>query len=85
MIVGVAVCWLVRVGTHWVAEVKPKWVGPKGWVDDGDIVLANFAGVVTVVFKEAFFEGVVHGVDGGFTILVAGESIEVGFLDEEQN
>lgn len=34
---------------------------------------------------KAFLEGIIHGVDGGFAIFVAFESVKVGFLNEEEN
>ena len=36
-------------------------------------------------FVETFFEGVIHGVDGGFAFFVAVHGIDIGFLDEEEN
>ena len=42
-------------------------------------------GVVIVLGVEAFFEGVVHGVDGGLAGFVAGHGVEILFLYEEED
>lgn len=38
-----------------------------------------------MVGVEAFFEGVVHGIDGNLAGFVSGECVEVGLLDEEKD
>lgn len=56
-------------------------VGPKARIDDFDVFFGDEFGIVAVFFVEAFFESVVHGVDGGFAIVVAAHGVEIGFLD----
>ena len=34
-------------------------------------------------FVEAFFESIIHGIDGGFALFVPIECVEVGFLKEK--
>ena len=77
--------WLIGIGAERVAEVKTKWISPESWVDDGDVFFGNGFRIVVVFFVEAFFKGVIHGVDGGFAIFITFESVEVAFLDEEKN
>ena len=38
-----------------------------------------------MVFIEAFFEGVINGVDGSLADFIAVEGVDVGFLDEEND
>lgn len=83
MVFRVAVGWFVGIGAERVAEIKTVWVGPEGWVDDLNVFLADFGWVVTVVLVETFFERVVHGVDGGFSVFVTSHGVEIGFLDEK--
>lgn len=85
MIFAITVGGFVRIGAKRIAEIKTVWIGPDGRVNDGNIFFANFGRVVTVVFIETFFECVIHGVDSGFAVFVAGHSIKIGFLDEKQN
>ena len=46
--------WLISVGTERVTEIEPIGVGPKGGVDNFDVLLADGFGVVAVVFIETF-------------------------------
>ena len=79
-----AVGGFVRVRASWVAEVVAIGVSPEGGVDDFDVVFRNEFGIVVVFLVETFLEGVVHGIDGGFAVVVAAHGVEVGFLDEEK-
>ena len=80
-----AVGGFVGVGAGWVAEVVAVGVSPESWVDDGEVFLGDGFGVVAVLFVEALFKGIIHGVDGGFSVFVALKSIDVGFLDEKED
>ncbi len=80
-----AVGRLIGIGAEFVAKIKAEWVSPESWVDDGDVFFGDGFGVVFVLFVKAFFESVIHSVDGGFSIFVAFESVEIGFLDEKEN
>lgn len=80
-----AVGWFVGVGTLRIAEIVARWIGPEGWVDDLDVVLGDLLGVILVLFVEAFFKGIVHSINGGFTSFVAVESVDVGFLNEKDD
>ena len=60
-------------------------IGPEGWVDDSDVFFGNGFWVITVFFIETFFEGIIHSIDGGFSVFVAFKGIDVGFLDEKEN
>lgn len=46
---------LVGVGAADVAEVDATGVGPEGWVNNGDVFLADGLWVVAVVFVKTFF------------------------------
>ena len=83
MVFGIAIGRFVRIGAKFVAEVKAVRVGPEGWVDDSDVLFADFRRIVAMVFVKTFFERIIHSVDGGFAIFVAGHSVKVGFLNEE--
>ena len=83
MVFGVAIGRFVEIRAKRVAEIKTIRVGPEGRVDNGDVFLANFRWVVAVVFVKAFLEGVIHGVNGNFTIFVTFHGVEIGFLDEK--
>lgn len=85
MIFTVAIGRFVRIGTKRITKIEAVRIGPEGWVNNGDIFFANFGWVVAVVFVETFFKCVIHGVDGGFAVFVAGHSIEIRLLDEKQN
>ena len=76
---------IVMIGTERVAEIESERVSPECGIDNGDIVLGNLFGVVAVVLVETFFEGVVHGVDGGLAVGVAVDGVDVGLLDKEEN
>lgn len=80
-----AVGGLVGVGAEFVAKVETEWVGPEGWVDYGDVFFGDGLRVIFVFFIEAFFKGVIHSVDGGLAIFVALKSVEIRFLDKENN
>lgn len=80
-----AVGGLVVVGAEGVAEIEAEWVGPEGRVDDGENFLAELLGVIAVIFVETFLEAVIESVDGGLTLLVALNRVEVGFLDEKED
>ena len=73
----------VEVGALWVAKIVARWVSPEGGVYDFDIVFGNVFRVIAVLFVEAFFESIVHGVDGDFAIFVALHGVDIRFLDEE--
>ena len=75
-----AIGWFVRIGTGGVAEVVAEWIGPESGVDDLDVFFGDLFWVIVVILIEAFFEGVIHGIDGSFAILIAFHSIEVGLL-----
>ena len=75
-----AVGWFVRIGTGGVAEIVAEGIGPEGGVDDFDVFFGDLFGVVMMLFVEAFFEGVIHGVDGGFAGFVALHGVEIGLL-----
>ena len=36
-------------------------------------------------FVEIFLEGIIHSIDGGFSLLIAIHGVNIGFLDEEYN
>ena len=59
-------------------------IGPEGRVDDLDIFLGDKFWVIVVFWVEAFFESVIHSIDGGFAIVVTFEGVEIGFLDEKE-
>ena len=80
-----AVGGLVGIGAGGVAEVVAEGIGPEGGVDDFDVFFGNLFGVVVMLLVEAFFEGVVHGVDSDFAVFVTVEGVEIGFLDEEDD
>ena len=42
-------------------------------------------GVIIVLFEKAFFESVIHGIDGGFTGFVAVHGVDIGFLNEKDD
>lgn len=42
-------------------------------------------GVVAVFGVEAFFESIIHGVDGGLAVLIAIHGFDVGVLDEKED
>ncbi len=61
----------------------PIRVGPEAGVDDFEIVFGDKFWIIAMVFVEIFFEGVIHGIDGGLAIVVAFHGVEVGFLNEK--
>lgn len=80
----ITIGWFVNVGTLWVAEIVATRISPEGRVDYSDIFLGNGFRVVAVIFVEAFFECVIHGVDCGFSVFITLESVEIGLLDEKE-
>ena len=62
----------------------PVGISPKAWVDNFDIILGDEFGIIAMFFVKTFFEGIIHGVDGGFAIVVAPKGIDVRFLDEKE-
>lgn len=60
-------------------------ISPEGRVNDGEIFFGNGLWIVAVLFVEAFFESIVHGVNGSFSVFVTFESVNVGFLDEKED
>ena len=81
----VAIGGFVGIRAFGVAEVMAIGIGPEGRVDDLNVFLGDEFWVIAVVFVKAFFEGIVHGVNGGLAVFVALEGVEVGFLDEKEN
>jgi len=80
-----AVRGLVRVGADWVAEIKAERVCPESRVNHGEIFFGDGFRIIAVFFIEAFFESIVHSVDGDFAVVVAVHSVDIGLLDEEEN
>lgn len=68
-----------------VAEEDALWVGEETRVEGGEIFFGDGFGVETVFWVETFFEGVIHGVDGGFAVVVTGHGIDVLFLEEKED
>ena len=66
-------------------EIISRWVGPESWVYDFDVFFGDGLWVVAVFFVKAFFECVVHGIDGNFAVFVALHGIEIGFLNKKDN
>lgn len=79
-----AVGSFVGIGTFRVAKIMTIGISPESGVDDFDVVFRDEFGIVVVLFVETFFEGVVHGIDGGFAVVIAAHGVEVGFLNEEK-
>lgn len=75
----------VSVRAERAAEIKSTWICPKGWVDNLDILFGDGFWVVAVVFVEALLKSIIHSIDCGLAIFVAGEGVEIGFLDEKEN
>ncbi len=59
-------------------------VGPECGVDDGDVLFGNDFRIITISFVKTFFQSVIHGVDGGLSVFVSLESVEIGLLDEKE-
>ena len=81
----VAVGGLVDVGAAVNAEVDAKRVGKEGGVNHGEVFLVEFGRIVAKLGVIVFLQGVIHGVDSGFALVVAGHGVHVGFLDEEKD
>ena len=81
----VAIGWLIGVGTKFIAKIESEWVGPEGWVNYGDVFFGDCFGIVFVLFIEAFFEGIIHGINGSFAVFVTLKSVEIGLLNKEEN
>lgn len=60
-------------------------IGPKGWINNSDVLFGNMLWIVFVLFEEAFFKSVIHSVDGNFAVLVTFHGIEVLFLNKKEN
>lgn len=80
-----AVGGFVKVRAEWVAKIVTKWIGPEGWIDNGEVVFRDVFGVVAVFGVETFLEGIIHGVDGGLATLIAVHGFDVGVLDEKED
>ena len=81
----VAVGGFVDIGAAVGAEIGAVGVGEELRVDDGEVVLAESGGIVAELGIIVFLEGIVHGVDGGFALVIARHGGDVGLLDEEEN
>ena len=81
----VAVGGFVDVGAAVNAEVDAKRVGKEGGVNHGEDFLVKFGRIVAELGIVIFLQGVIHGVDGGLALVIAGHSVYVGFLDEEKD
>lgn len=79
-----AVGWLISVGAAFLAENETARVGEKVWVEGFEIVFGDSFGIVFVFGIKAFFESVVHGVDGDFSLIVTVHGVDVLFLEEEE-
>ena len=83
-----AVCAIggfVAIGAEFVANDKAERVSKEIGVHGGEVVFKNFFGVEAVLFVEAFFERIEHGVDGDFALLVALHGVNVDFLEEKKH
>lgn len=84
-VVVVAIGRFVGIGAAAMTEVEAVGIGEELGVDDGEIFFVNLGRIEAVFRVVIFFEGVIHGVDGGFAIVVAVHGVNIGFLDEEYN
>jgi len=84
LVVFVAILGLVAVVAAFLPEIDADWVGEEIWIDPRQNfgVLDAFR-IVAVLFIEAFFECVIHGVDCNFALLVALHFVDILFLNEE--
>ena len=76
-----AVGGLVGIRTCWVVESEAGRVGPEFIGNGGEIFGGDGFWIITVLLVKILFEGIIDRIDGGFASIVAGESVEVGFLD----
>ena len=81
----VAVGGLINIGAAINAEVDAKRVGKEGGVNHGEDLLVEFGRIVAELGVVVFLQGVIHGVDGGLALVIAGHGVHVGFLDEEKD
>ena len=81
----VAVGGFVDVGAAVNAEVDAERVGEEGGVNHGEDFFVELGRIVAKLGVIIFLQGVIHGVDSGFALIVAGHGVHVGFLDEEKD
>ncbi len=61
------------------------WIGPESGIDDLDVVFGNMLWVVFMLGIETFFEGIIHSIDGSFSVFIAIKGVDVLLLDKEEN